>query len=379
LKPDYADAHSNLANALKEEGRTAEALTYYQIALWHQPDAPSVRWNRALTWLQAGNFEHGWPEYEWRWQRKQTPARPFRQPRWDGSPLHGRTILLYSEQGLGDTIQFVRYASMVKERGGRVVVECPGMLLDLFRSCSGIDQLVAEAQPLPDFDVQAPLMSLPALFRTTLETVPAEVPYLHADPNCIEKWRQRLTYDGTLKVGICWQGNPHHQWDRHRSIPLCYFAPLAEVPDVKLFSLQKWHGVEQLRELTGRLPIIELSDAETFADTAAVMTLLDLIITADTSVAHLAGALGVPVWVALAKIADWRWLFDREDTPWYPTMRLFRQPTLGDWKTVFNCMAEELGEHVNQSGDDQTSARFKSRIPQVNGEQAEILSAGELR
>jgi len=151
------------------------------------------------------------------------------------------------------------------------------------------------------------------------------------------------------------------------------------MPGVKLFSLQKWHGVEQLRELSERLPITELPDAETFADTAAVMALLDLIITADTSVAHLAGALGVPVWVALAKIADWRWLFDREDTPWYPTMRLFRQETLGDWKILFNRMAAELDKHVNRSGNDETSTTFKSRILQANGEQAEILSAGELR
>src|SRR5262249_19290790 len=152
----------------------------------------------------------GWPEYEWRWQRKQTPARPFRQPRWDGSPLEGRTILLYSEQGLGDTIQFIRYAPLVKERGGRLIVECPWMLASLFQTCCGIDLVLAEGESLPEFDVQAPLMSLPAIFGTKLKTVPSDVPYLHADPDHVEKWHQYLDDEGRFRVGICWQGNPHH-------------------------------------------------------------------------------------------------------------------------------------------------------------------------
>src|SRR5207244_2371912 len=158
------------------------------MALWFEPDAASIHWNRALTRLQMGDYERGWPEYEWRWLRRRAVPRRFLQPRWDGAPLNGRTILLYSEQGLGDTIQFVRYAPLVKERGGRVILECPGMLLDLFRSCPGIDQVVAEAQPLSEFDVQVPLMSLPALFGTTLKTVPTDVPYLHTDSECVERW-----------------------------------------------------------------------------------------------------------------------------------------------------------------------------------------------
>ena len=206
---------------------------------------------------------------------------------------------------------------------------------------------MAEAEPLPEFDVQVPVMSLPALFGTTLTSVPAEVPYLHADPDHLVKWRRLLGEKDRLRVGICWQGNPHHQWDRHRSVPLRYFAALARVPGVELVSLQKGHGSEQRGQVAGQFAVSELPELETFEDTAAVMSLLDLVVTADTAVAHLAGALGVPVWVALAKIADWRWLFDREDSPWYPTMRLFRQATLGDWAGVFERMAAELRkQHV---------------------------------
>src|SRR5262249_4231651 len=197
--------------------------------------------------------------------------RPLRQPRWDGSPLEGRTILIYSEQGLGDTIQFIRYAPLVQQRGGRVIVECPSLLLPLFRKCPGIDFLVAEAEPLPGFDVQVPVMSLPALFGTTLTTVPAEVPYLHADPDHVEKWRPVLGERNRLRIGICWQGNPHHQWDRHRSIPLRYFVALARVPGVELVSLQKGHGSEQRGQVARQFAVRELPELENFADTAAVM------------------------------------------------------------------------------------------------------------
>jgi len=347
LNPGYVEAHTNLGNAFKEQARLGPALACYQVALWHSPRAAPTRYNRSLALLQAGDYDQGWPEYEWRWQRKQTPARPFRQPRWDGSPLGGRTILLYCEQGLGDAIQFVRFAALVKARGGRVVLECPGFMIPLFSTCAGIDLLVAEGEPLPGFDVQAPLMSLPGLLGTTLATVPAEVPYLGAEPGRVEAWRQRLAASAGLKVGILWQGNPHFQWDRYRSIPLAHFAALAEVDGLQLFSLQKKHGVEQLGAVAGRFPITDLAgelDAEggAFLDTAAVMKGLDLVVTADTSAAHLAGALGVPVWVALAAVADWRWLCGREDTPWYPTMRLFQQERLGDWGPVFGRMAQAL-------------------------------------
>jgi tetratricopeptide (TPR) repeat protein len=347
LNPRYVEAHSNLGNAYKEQGLLDEALACYQYALWLQPNAASTHWNRSLAWLQQGGYEPGWAEYEWRWRRKRTKVRPFTQPRWDGSPLGGRTILLYMEQGLGDMIHFIRYAPLVQQRGGKVVVECPDFLMPLFSSVAGIDQLVAEKSPLPPFDVQAPLMSLPHLLGTTLATVPAQVPYLSVPTALIERWRERLSQYSTYKIGIAWQGNPHFKWDRHRSIPLAHFALLAALPGVQLFCLQKNDGLDQLRAAGNRVPVTVLTetlDAETgaFVETGAVMKNLDLVITSDTSIAHLAGALAVPVWVALSAIADWRWLLKRSDTPWYPTMRLFRQEKLGDWPEVFARMANEI-------------------------------------
>jgi tetratricopeptide (TPR) repeat protein len=346
LDPGYAEAHANLGSAFKERGRPEEALACYQVALWHQPGLASAHYNRALAWLQKGDYAKGWPEYEWRWKRPGTPVRPFRQPRWDGSPLGGRTILLWCEQGLGDAIQFVRYAKMVKARGGRVVLECPPGLERLFTSCPGVDRVVAEGQALPDFDVQVPLMSLPAVFGTTLEAVPAEVPYLAAEPARVEAWKERLAGVKGFRVGVVWQGNPRFAWDSFRSFPLAALEPLAKVEDVRLVSLQKGPGAEEVRSRRGRFEVLEfgedLDGDGAFLDTAALMRNLDLVVSADTAAAHLAGALGVPGWVAVSAVADWRWLVGREDTPWYPSMRLFRQQRTGGWDEVFGHMAREL-------------------------------------
>ncbi len=351
-RPGDAPALSNLANVLKDQGRWDEAFATFELALWHDPDSPSIHWNRALAWLEQGDFEKGWAEYEWRWRRPQTPPRPLPFPAWDGAPLAGRSLLLYMEQGLGDMIQFLRYAPLVQARGGRVVVQAPAFLLPLFSTCPGIDELVAEGNPLPDCHLHAPLLSLPRLFGTTLETIPAAVPYLAADPERLASWRARLAAYPEFKVGVVWQGNPHHVWDRHRSVPLTRLAPLAAVPGVRLFSLQKGPGVEQIAPAAKQLPVTVLADqldaAGGFLDTAAVMQCLDLVITVDTAAAHLAGALGVPVWAALARVMDWRWLRDREDSPWYPTMRLFRQPAAGDWGAVFRRMAAELQRAVQR-------------------------------
>jgi Flp pilus assembly protein TadD len=347
LDPQYVEAHSNLGNAYKEQGRLEEALASYQVALWLQPEAASTHWNRSHALLQMGDFEQGWPEYEWRWKRPKAKPRQFPQPRWDGSALAGRTILLHTEQGLGDMLMFIRYAPLVQQRGGSVVVECPGSLVPLFSRCRGIDRLVARGASLPGFNVHAPLMSLPYLLGTTLATIPAEVPYLYAEEERVESWRHHLSSLDGFKIGIVWQGNPHYRDDRYRSVPLARFAPLARLPGVRLISLQKGPGTEQLGTLAGRFPVTELtveqdSDSGAFLDTAAIMRQLDLVITVDTAPAHLAGGLGVPVWVALPGAADWRWLRDREDSPWYPTMRLFRQNQLGHWPPVFERMADEI-------------------------------------
>jgi tetratricopeptide (TPR) repeat protein len=349
--PRQAEAHSNLGNNYKEQGRLAEALACYDLAVALRPDAPSPHWNRALTLLQQGDYERGWAEYEWRRRKPDSGIRPLPQPAWDGGPLHGRTILLHLEQGLGDALQFIRYAPRVQARGGSVMVAGPRRLLPLLSRCPGIDRLVAEEEALPPFDVHAPLLSLPALLRTTLATVPAEAPYLFANEALIQKWRAELPGAGTLRVGIAWQGNPRHRKDRWRSIPLTYFAPLARVQGVCLVSLQQGPGVEQLGGcgfVVERLGGAVDEAAGAFMDTAAVMMNLDLVVTADTAAAHLAGGLGVPVWVALAKVPDWRWLLGRADSPWYPTARLFRQEEAGRWGAVIEAMARELESLVER-------------------------------
>jgi Flp pilus assembly protein TadD len=344
--PKCAEAHANLGKLCSDQGRHDEGLACYQLAVWLKAD-PTARWHLALALLAQGDFARGWPEYECRWQLHELPPRPFVRPRWDGSPLDGRTILLYREQGLGDTLQFIRYAALVKERGGTVIVECLNSLLPLLRRCVGIDRLVAEGTDLPAFDVQAPLMSLPLLCGTTPATIPAQVPYLFPDPDAVEHWRRQLGPVRAFKIGIVWQGNPEYANDRYRSFPLTAFEPLARMPGVRLYSLQKGAGTEQLRTLAGRFEVVELvpeldAAAGAFLETAAVMKNLDLVIAPDTAVAHLAGALGVPAWVALMADADWRWLRGREDSPWYPTLRLFRQGQQGAWAPVFQRMAAEL-------------------------------------
>jgi hypothetical protein len=248
---------------------------------------------------------------------------------------------MYAEGGLGDTIQFVRYARLAQEQGATVVVECQRPLVRLLARCPGIDHLVAHGDALPAHDVEVPLLSLPYCFRTRLETIPAKVPYLWTDPGLVEQWRQELAAVIGLKIGINWQGSKGD--NDPRSIPLTAFAPLAAVPGVRLFSLQKGPASRHLTDVAGHWPVTDLSGRlDDFMDTAAVMVNLDLIVTSDTSVPHVAGALGVPVWILLPKAHCWRWLVNREDTPWYPTMRLFRQERPGDWGPVFQRIAEAV-------------------------------------
>jgi Flp pilus assembly protein TadD len=349
LKPDHAGAHNNLGVALTYQGKYAEALADYEQVLRLRPNDPGAHKNRAMVWLLQGDYERGWPEYEWRRRCADSSVHELPRPTWDGGPLAGRTILLHAEQGLGDTLQFIRYAPLVKERGGTVIVECPAPLLPLLAGCPSIDRLVARGADLPPFDVQAPLLSLPALFRTTLASVPASVPYLFAEPGRREHWRRELAGPG-FKVGINWHGNPKNPTDRYRTIPLHHFEALAALPGVRLFSLQKGQRGEAVREVPAGSPITDLGgrldESGAFVDTAAVMTGLDLVITSDTAIPHLAGALGVPVWLPLWSAPDWRWLLEREDSPWYPTLRLFRQSRPGDWEGVFGRIAAALRERV---------------------------------
>lgn len=376
-KPELADARRNLAATLVDIGRLQEALVVFDEAIRLNAADADIRSNKSIVDLLLGNFEQGWRDYEWRLRRSDISKRAFRQPRWDGSPLAGRTILLWAEQGLGDTLHFIRYAALVKELGGRVLVECQKPLLRILEGCDGVDQLLAAGEPLPDFDVHAALLSLPATFNANLGNIPAKVPYLRADPRLVEHWRQELSPISGFKVGIVWQGNPKHLTDRRRSMPLAHFASLAWVPGVRLISLQKGHGTEQIRDVADRFAVVDLGSRldegnGAFMDTAAVMKNLDLVISTDTATAHLAGALNVPVWVTLPDVPDWRWLMERSDSPWYPSMRLFRQPRRGDWATVFQCMTKALTELASRPTGSVVSGLPKTPSMRV------VVSPGEL-
>jgi tetratricopeptide (TPR) repeat protein len=345
LHRDNADAHHDLALVFSDLGRTAEALDEFDAALQLRPEFAMGRKNRALVWLRRGDWAQGWREYEWRWRCGELPEPAYPQPRWDGGDLGGKTILLWAEQGVGDTLQFVRYAGQLKQRGATVLLRCPAALHPLLAPCVGIDRLVnTEAPP---FDVHAPLMSLPHLLGTTVHSVPATIPYLLADQAVVTRWRHELAHVSGLRIGVCWQGNPKYAADRLRSFALAQLAPVAAVAGVRLVSLQTGRAVQQIADLRGRLEILDLGAHLTrtpgaFVDVAAVIKNLDLVISCDTAIAHLAGALGAPVWLALPYARDWRWLQGRSDTPWYPTMRLFRQSEPRNWDGVFAEMARQL-------------------------------------
>jgi Tetratricopeptide repeat len=352
-RQDYSEAWTNLGNVRREQAHFDEALDCHDRALACDPNSAEAHFNRAQLLLLEADFARGWPEYEWRWRTPAFPRLTFTQPRWDGTDLGGRTILLHAEQGLGDTLQFVRYVPLVKARGGRVILQCQRPLLRVLAGLDDVDLLVPQGAPLPPFDVRAPLLSLPGIFGTSLETVPNVVPYLQADSNHVERWRRELASLDGFKIGIAWQGNPKTAGDKKRSILLSALAPLAQLPGVRLISLQKGPGVDQLGAMARRFPVLDLGTSldETsgpFMDTAAVMKNLDLVITSDTAVPHLAGALGVPVWVALPKVPDWRWLLQREDSPWYPTMRLFRQRSIGNWHEVFEGLSSALQTTISR-------------------------------
>ncbi|HEV3344296.1 MAG TPA: tetratricopeptide repeat-containing glycosyltransferase family protein [Pirellulales bacterium] len=361
LETDFAEAYNSLGAAVSVLRRFDEAHAHYEHAIQLKPDYADAHWNQSLLWLLQGNFEQGWPAYEWRWRCQRTMPRPaYDEPAWDGSPLAGRTILLYAEQGLGDTLHFVRYARVVKAQGGRVVVQCQRSLLPLLASCPGIDQLVAQGEPPRQFDLQAALMSLPLMLGTRAHNIPGEVPYLAADCTLIEHWRRQLAPLRGFRVGIAWQGNTRHPWDRHRSTALEQFEPLARVPGVQLVSLQKAAAGQgegprlKVPAAGGEFEVASFGSqvdelSGPFMDTAAMIANLDLVVAVDTSIGHLAGALGAPIWLALNYSPDWRWLTDRPDTPWYPTMRLFRQERPGQWPDVFLEMAGKLQQLVAES------------------------------
>jgi tetratricopeptide (TPR) repeat protein len=333
LKPDYAEALSNRGVTLQALQRHADAMESYDKALSVVPDYADALWNKSLLLLAQGEFSTGWPLYELRHKRSDAPPEVERaEPLWQtGESIQGKRILLYAEQGLGDTIQFSRYAKMVSREGATVVLEVPQPLVELLRTLEGVSSVIATGAPAPHCDLRCPLVGLPLRFKTSLVTIPAETPYLRTDRKRLKKWSAKLGRRSKLRVGLAWSGGTLLRNDRNRSIPLVLLAPLLALP-VEWICLQK-EIRDADRAEADQQPALRLfaDQLDDFSDTAALIELCDLVIAVDTAVAHLAGALAKPVGLLLPFAPDWRWMLEREDTPWYPMMKLFRQTAIGDW------------------------------------------------
>lgn len=346
LRPDYAEAHNNLGQALEAQGQIEAARACFDRALALRPDFAQAHWNKALALLLTGDFAAGWQLYEWRWQAlaPRVVPRQFREPLWLGdTPVAGRTILLHHEQGLGDTLQMLRYLPVLDGRGARVIAEVPQSLAAVAATVAGAPTIVVEGTPLPPFDLQCPFMSLPLAMQTTLESIPATMPYLHATEATQSAWRDRLGPARRRRAGLAWSGAIGHRHDRQRSLPARQLVPLL-AGDVEFHSLQReYRGNElELPGVAGRIRDWSAQLGELGA-TAGLIAQMDLVIAVDTAVAHLAAALGKPVWLMLPFAPDYRWMRDRDDSPWYPTMRLYRQPAPDDWSAVIRRVSGELG------------------------------------
>jgi FKBP-type peptidyl-prolyl cis-trans isomerase 2 len=347
LRPDHAGAYYNLGNTLLAKGLYKEAMMSYRKAVELQPDHVDARWSMALIHLTFGSFEEGWKGYERRWELKDVMnKRDFPKPRWDGSDADNKSIFLYAEQGFGDTIQFVRYAPLVAAEGAGVILECQKELVPLLRNVEGVQQVVACGEPLPEFDLHCPLLSLPFLFGTNLDTIPAKIPYISVEPSLTQQWQEKISPDrAEFRIGLVWAGNPRYKFGHDRSCTLGVFSPLANFDHVAFYSLQKGEASAQAKNPPEGMKLVDLSDGiKDFSDTAAIIENLDLVISVDTAAAHLAGALGRPVWILLPFVSDWRWMLNRGDSPWYPSARLFRQPSPGDWESAIQQIQEALKE-----------------------------------
>jgi Tfp pilus assembly protein PilF len=342
-RPDYAEAYANRGVTLYDLKRFDEALASYDRALALRADYADAHFFKGLASLVTSDFERGWSEYEW---RRRAPAarlteRHFAQPHWFGEDIAGKTILLHSEQGFGDSIQFGRYVPLVAPRGARVVMEVEAPLCGLMKGLTGVAQVIAKGDPLPHFDIQCPLPSLPLAFETRLETIPSDAPYLRVSEQALHRWSGRLGPKHHLRIGLAWAGNPKHVRDRERSMRLRDLLPLTDI-DASFVSLQKEVRPGEAEMLAGCNVRQFGGDLGDFSDTAALISQLDLVISVDTSVAHLAGALGRPAWILLTHAPDWRWLLDRDDSPWYPAARLFRQSGDREWGGVIAQVREAL-------------------------------------
>ncbi|MEG4444008.1 TIGR03032 family protein [Microcoleus sp. AT9_B5] len=341
--PNHAEAYNNLGIISQHEHRLNEAIEYYQKAIANRYQFPDAHFNLGMALLQMGEYTQGFAESEWRWQTNNFTPFICPQPLWDGSDLNGKTILIHTEQGSGDAIQFIRYIPLIAERNCRIILVCIPDLMPLFATIPHIDKMIPPGDiATSEFDVYAPLMSLPHILGTTLDTIPAQIPYLEPREENSVFPILHSSQSNKLKLGIVWCGSPTHKNDRHRSCELDDFAPIMNIKTIDFFNLQKV-AIPTDREKLREFNVCDLSYyLRDYGDTARAIAQLDLVITVDTSVAHLAGALGKPVWTLLCYSPDWRWMLERSDTPWYPTMRLFRQSKPRDWVEVFNRVAEAL-------------------------------------
>lgn len=361
MQPRHEGAMHNLGAVLYELGRFDEAETCFRTLLEASPDNPELNYNMALIALARGDYARGWSAYEWRWQGAESSRRHrrnFTAPQWQGEGIAGKTILLHAEQGLGDTLQFVRYAHLVADMGARVVLECQAPLGRLLHSMRGVSLVVRRGDPLPAFDMHCPLMSLPLAFATRIDTVPARIPYLAPDPAHVGQWKQILGNAAGRRVGLVWAGNPRRfsdqqsQVDRRRSLSLQQLDPLVRCQGVEYVSLQLGDAAAEVRNHPEWSVMKDVTrDIGDFEDTAAIVANLDLVISVDTSVAHLAAAMGKPVWLLSRFDACWRWMRGREDSPWYPGMRIFRQNRPGEWGDVIERVVELLGASSGRAAE----------------------------
>jgi len=347
LNPDYTDAHVNLSVCLRSLGRVQKSIAACRRALIQQPDRADVHWNLALSLLHVGDYTEGWQEYEWRWENPEftTKKRDFPCPQWQGQEALGATLLIHAEQGFGDTIQFIRYATLAAQRMGRVIIECYPALKTLFESIDGVDHVLATGDELSGFDFHVPVMSLPLLFETVIETVPNDVPYLSVMHDA--KPHDKILASDQFKVGFCWAGSPTNANDQNRSVDAQLFEQLFDVPGVDFFSLQFGVGEDAFNDLTVRDNVFNIGpDLKGFDVTAASINALDLIISVDTVTVHLAGALNVPVWVLQPLGMSYLWLAGEDTSPWYPSLTHFRQSSQGDWVGVMDAVRQSLFEQV---------------------------------
>ncbi len=377
LRPDYPEALSNLGNALYDLGHPHEAVASFRAALRLRPDDAEIHTNLAYALLLGGKLTEGWSEYEWRWKTSglSRAVRDFAAPLWNGDAIGDRVILLHAEQGLGDTLHFCRYVPLVAARA-RAVLEVPAPLARLLAQLPGNAAITVQGEPLPPFDLHCPLMSLPRAFGTTLETIAAPVPYLWAPHKSVAAWRERLAGLDGLRAGLVWAGGRRPDArnaavDSRRSFRLAMLAPLAEVSGVSFISLQKRAPAAGSANPPPGMVLHDFTpELHDLADTAALVENLDLVISVDTAVAHLAGALGKPVWLLNRFDTDWRWLLDRDDSPWYPTLRQFRQPSPGDWASVV-LVAREALQRLAAGDHDQLRPRSQA----ASGSSRAIASA----